>query len=106
MDNEQTGRIIALALITIVMAIYTLLGFRWWLKNMDRLPKRLVAVLWLASIAFLIFAPGYFLGYLMNDVKLVAGISSFGRCIVLMAWIVPGVVYGVVYRIRQDRSKR
>ena len=99
-DNAtQSGSILILAVITIVLAIYTSITLRWWMMKKDKLSNDIVKyALFLVAVAVIILAPALFLNYLMNDIKLVKNIGPNGRAIVILAWFVPALVYNVIRR--------
>jgi hypothetical protein len=103
--TNQTGSILILALVAIILSIYTLVGLRWWLENRDKLPKRLVGVLTLVVIAAIFFAPGFLLTYLMGEMKLAKNLGQYGGGIVLLVWIAPGVIYNLICQFRRNRPK-
>jgi hypothetical protein len=99
--NNQWGPIAALALITIVLSIYTLVSMRWWLANGDKLPKRLIGAASLIAIACIIVAPLFLLIYLMGKMKLAQNFYPYGAATVLLTWIAPGVIYNLIYTFRR-----
>src|ERR1700679_742181 len=107
--NSEIVLILILTLITIALAVYTLIGARWWLKNKDKFYKSyngyFALPLWLMSIIAIIVIPALLLSYLMNDVKLVKSMGSGGKFIVFLAWLIPGTIYNLINLIRKSRSK-
>lgn len=99
-------QIMALALITVALAAYTLIAMKWWLENIYKLPKRLTALLCIPVVIFVIAAPLFLLGYLMNDVHIVKNLDSTGRFVFLMAWIAPGVLYNIIRQIQRDKMRK
>jgi ABC-type uncharacterized transport system YnjBCD permease subunit len=117
---SETSSILILTLVTVILAVYTLLGLmvclkisekwmpKWipWLKE-NRLRILLVFPFgWLALAVALFAAPAYFLGYLMNDYKLVKDIGPNGRFLVLFGWIVPTDIYIIINLIRKSKSEK
>jgi hypothetical protein len=105
--------VLILGLITIVLAIYTFVGMRWWHNNSirwlqwvgkDRFRVFILLVFTVGILIALIFVPMLILGYLMNDAKLVSGIGHNGRFVVLLGWSLPTFIYTIVYLIRKTRT--
>ena len=117
---SETTSILILILLTVVLAIYTLLGMmlctkvdeKWlpkWLPWLKENKFRVLLVFpfgWLAVIAILIVGPMCLLGYLMNDIKLVKDIDYNGRFFAFMGWIAPTAIYIVIYLIRKSKSEK
>jgi hypothetical protein len=103
--TNQNGSILILALVTIILSIYTLVSMRWWLGNRDKLPRRLVGALTLVAIAVIFFVPPLLLSYLMSEMKLAKKLGTYGGGIVLLVWCVPGAIYNLVYAFRRNRPK-
>ncbi|HXB58810.1 MAG TPA: hypothetical protein VNU95_04575 [Candidatus Acidoferrales bacterium] len=98
---------------TIVLAIYTLFGMRWWLRTRDSLSKRsdlrskrIVAVLALPVIVAVIAAPLFILDWLMNEAELFGSVGPFYRFAAGMMWIGPGAIYALIYHIQRDKSEK
>lgn len=110
---NQVNAILILTLVTIILAIYSAVSMRWWAENRDKLTNRLPKpwyglfslVSSLIAIAAIIVAPGFLLTYLMNDMKLVKNIGTYGRDAVFLAWCVPGAIYNLIYAFRRNRRK-
>jgi formate hydrogenlyase subunit 3/multisubunit Na+/H+ antiporter MnhD subunit len=112
---SETSSILILALVTIVLSVYSLVVTKWWRRNRDRLIKcwggprwsgLLSLVLLLVFIAAVIVAPGFLLTYLMNDMKLVKNIGTYGRSAALLTWIGPSAIYSLIYAFRGNRPKK
>lgn len=108
MNNASNGvfPIVILALITAMLAAYTLVAMRLWIDNMYRLTKRLVLPLYFLVVITVIIAPIAFLGYLMDYVHIVKNMDSKDSVLVIGAWIAPGLLYNIIYLIRRDRAKK
>ena len=111
---NQIGSILILALVTIVLSIYTLVGMRWWLKNgpkwygWAKINRFLVFVALgsqCAAFAAVVLAPIFLLAYLMNDVELVKNIGTNGRTAVFLTCLAPGVIYNLISELRKNRPK-
>jgi hypothetical protein len=112
--TNQTGSIIILALVTIVLSVYTLVSLRWWNKHGDRLTKRWVGPRWsglllyilgLVAIALTIVAPMFLLFLLIGELKLGKSLGVYGIDTVLFVWIFPGAIYNLVMAFRQSGRK-
>ena len=111
---NQTGPILILVLVTIILSVYTLVSLRWWNKNGDRLTKRwvgprwsglLLSVLGLVAIVLIIVAPMFLLFFLIGKLKLGKGLGVYGIDTVFLIWIVPGVIYNLIMTFRQSGRK-
>jgi hypothetical protein len=114
MTGNHTNSIAVLAVITLVLAIYTFFGvswsrrnyLRWWeWAGKDRFRVFLALLFSVVLWAALLVGPGLVLGYLMNSVKLVDGIGPNGRFIVFLGWILPAFIYLVVDIARKSKSR-
>jgi hypothetical protein len=106
---NETNSFLILILVTVVLAVYTFLGIRWWLGQKERisvLNQWIQIGLSLLIVAIVIIAPLVFLAYLMNDIRLVKNITPNERGFVLFAWCIPASTYVIIYLIRKSKSEK
>jgi hypothetical protein len=112
---SETRPILILISVTVILAVYTLLGWGWWMTNsMKWLPwikKSRFRVLlifsfgWLAFIALFLIAPLWAFDYFGNDINW-SKIGSNGRFFVFLGWMMPTLIYIVIYLIRKSKSDK
>jgi hypothetical protein len=111
--TNQSGSIVILAMVTIILSIYTLVSGRWWLKNGMKWygwagkNKFLLIVAFLSqyvAFAAVVVAPALLLAYLMGRMK-PGTLGQYGAGIVLLTWLAPGVIYNLICQFRRNRPK-
>jgi len=107
MANIDSGSssILILALVTIILSIYSAVSMRWWVAKKDKLTNDVVKfVLFLVAIAALIVAPMFILAYFMGRMK-PETLGQYGGGIVLLVWIFPSGIYTLIHIFYRNRPK-
>jgi hypothetical protein len=114
---NETSSILISILLTVALAVYTLLGMMLCVKTNEKyLPKwlpwlkenrfRVLLIFpfgWLAMIVLLFIVPLLVFDYFMNEID---KIGSNGRFLVFLGWIMPILIYSAIHLIRKSKAER
>jgi hypothetical protein len=100
MISNEISSILVLALMTIVSAVCTFLGIRWWTGQKGELARFnqwiQIGLSWIV-IAVVIVVPMFFLCILMDKLH----IGGEGNALVLFCWIMPSGIFMISYLFRK-----